>query len=83
MCPTAKAIDQMCKDWTLAEMWRNLHLFSRITLSFFLNTRFTILTWQPISVSSSAEVKINIWNDHQVNIDLFPAVVLIRPLKIS
>lgn len=82
-CPTAKAIEQMCRDWTLAEMWRNLHLFPRIALSFFLSTRFTILLWEPILVFSIAEVKINTWNDHQDNVDLFPAVVLIRLLKIG
>lgn len=82
-CPTAKAIEQMCRDWTLAEMWRNLHLFPRIALSFFLNTRFTILLWEPILVFSIAEVKISTWNDHQDNVDLFPAVVLIRLLKIG
>lgn len=64
-------------------MWRNLHLFSRITLSLFFNARFTTLIREPILVSSIAEAKINTWNDRQVNVDLFPTGVLIRPLKIG
>lgn len=83
MCPTAKAIDHMCKDWTLAEMWRDLHLFSGITRSLFVNARFTTVIREPILVSSIAKAKINTWNDHRVNVDLFSTVVLIRPLKIG
>lgn len=64
-------------------MWRNLQLFSRITLSLFFNARFTTLIREPILVSSIAEAKINTWNDRQVNVDLFPTAVLIRPLKIG
>jgi len=63
ICPTAKAIDQTRKDWMLAEIWRALHLFSRITLPFFSNARFAILIWEPILVSNITGVKFNTWND--------------------
>lgn len=49
-CPIAKSINQICKDRMLTEMWQNLHLFSKIAFSPFLNATFTILIWEPILV---------------------------------
>lgn len=62
MCPAAKAINQMCKDWTSQRCGEICICFVG---SYFLFLKCKIYNLFLV-VSSTAEVKINTWNDHQV-----------------